>query len=132
MRAALDAYPDDPSGLPDGLAGEGFAQLQRFSESVETKGVEELRAVVREWSRAVDADEALHQAERLRDRRRLDAYPTGTGMVRVEGELDPENGEAILTALQGMVDAELRSSGGNDLRTPSQRRADALGELCRR
>jgi hypothetical protein len=53
-------------------------------------------------------------------------------MVRVEGELDPENGEVVLTALCGMVDAELRTWGGPDRRTPQQRRADALGELCRR
>ncbi|HYT80354.1 MAG TPA: HNH endonuclease signature motif containing protein [Actinomycetota bacterium] len=53
-----------------------------------------------------------------------------TRMVRVEGELDPEGGEAVLTALQAMVDAELRAGGGRDLRTPAQRRADALCELA--
>jgi uncharacterized protein DUF222/HNH endonuclease len=227
LQAVLAAYPDDPSGLADEVATEGFAQLQRFSEALEakrlrwladqdrrasfrkdgylsspawlshrfrvgagaakaqvkvaqalgempevrqsfsagevttsavivlaeakeahpeafasqepalleaaqTKGVEELRAVVREWSRAVDADQALREAERLRDRRRLDICATGSGTVRVEGELDPENGEAVLTALHGLVDAELRASGGRDMRTPTQRRADALGELCRR
>jgi len=32
-------------------------------------------------------------------------------MMRVEGELDPESGEAVTTALQAMVDAGIRSSG---------------------
>jgi hypothetical protein len=227
LQAALDAYPDDPSGLTDKVATAGFAQLQRFSERLEakrlrwladqdrrssyrkdgylsapawlsdrfgvgagaakaqvrvaqaltqmpqvrqafssgevttsavmvlagakeahpeafasqetalleaaqTKGVEELRAVVRDWSTAIDADEASRRGERLRERRRLDVCPTGGGMVGVEGELDPENGELLLTALHGLVDAELRASGGRDIRTPSQRRADGLGELCRR
>ena len=31
-------------------------------------------------------------------------------MMRVEGELDPESGEAVATALQAMVDAGIRSS----------------------
>ena len=44
-------------------------------------------------------------------------------MVWVERELDPEGGEAVLTALQAMVDSELRAGGGRDLRTPAQRRA---------
>src|SRR5204863_5346903 len=54
------------------------------------------------------------------------------GMVRVKGDLDPENGETVLTAIQALVDAELRATGGRDLRSPSQRRADALAELARR
>jgi hypothetical protein len=227
LQDALDGYPDDPSGLAEDVAAEGFAQLQRFSEAIEakrlswladqdrrasyrkdgylstpawlsdrfrvaagaakaqvkvahaldqmkdvkeafsagaitssavivlaeakeahseafaaqvpalleaaqTRGVEELRAVAREWSMALDADQATRQAERLRDRRHLNLCPTSGGMVRVEGELDPENGETILTALHGLIDAELRVSAGHDMRTPTQRRADALGELCRR
>jgi uncharacterized protein DUF222 len=72
------------------------------------------------------------RAEILRARRRLDGCPTPTRMVRVEGELDPEGGEAVLTALQAMVDGDLRATGPTDLRTPAQRRADALCELARR
>jgi hypothetical protein len=50
--------------------------------------------------------------------------------VRVDGELDPETGETLLTALRAIMDAEARS-GADDRRTPAQRRADALGEICR-
>ncbi len=55
------------------------------------------------------------------------------GMVRVDGTLDPETGETVLTALRAVVDAETRgrSKGDVDDRTPAQRRADALGEVCR-
>ena len=52
------------------------------------------------------------------------------GMVRVDGDLDPETGETVLTALGAVMDAEVRS-GAEDGRTPAQRRADALGEVCR-
>jgi len=226
VKAALDAYPEDPSSLTDDQARAGFAQLQRISEMVEakrlrwladqdrrasfrkdgyltaaawladrfrvaagpakrqvqvaqalermpqvrdsfvngevsssavqvlaeahrehpgefavgeeplvdaarTKPVEELRRVVSEWVQAVD-ERSGNQAEILRSRRRLDVCPTSTRMVHVQGELDPEGGEALLTALQAMVDADLRAAGRLDLRTPTQRRADALHELARR
>jgi hypothetical protein len=52
------------------------------------------------------------------------------GMVRLDGDLDPETGETLLSALQAVLDAEARSGAADD-RTPAQRRADALGEICR-
>ena len=52
------------------------------------------------------------------------------GMVRIDGDLDPETGQTVITALRAVQDADLRS--GHDERTAPQRRADALGELCRR
>jgi uncharacterized protein DUF222 len=148
VAQALDAMPSVKSAFHSGGVGasavnvladaheehpEAFAsQEQALLEAAQSRSVEELRAIVREWSLAVDADAAGQQAERLRNRRRLDVWSMSTGMVKVAGELDPENGEALLTALGGVVDAEHRGSGGTDLRTPTQRRADALGELCRR
>jgi hypothetical protein len=64
-------------------------------------------------------------------------------MVRVDGELDPSTGQTVITALRAVEDADVRSGVGNrsgeqhspsaepDARTPAQRRADALGEICR-
>jgi hypothetical protein len=51
-------------------------------------------------------------------------------MIRIDGELDPETGEPVMTALRAIRDAEARS-GGSDPRTTEQRTADALGELTR-
>jgi len=51
-------------------------------------------------------------------------------MVRVDGDLDPEAGETLLTALRAVMDAGSRN-GSDDDRTPPQRRADALHEICR-
>jgi uncharacterized protein DUF222 len=51
--------------------------------------------------------------------------------VRVDGDLDPETGETLLTALRAILDAESRTRWEEDDRTPAQRRADALGEICR-
>ncbi|MGH9052960.1 MAG: DUF222 domain-containing protein, partial [Acidimicrobiia bacterium] len=60
-------------------------------------------------------------------RRRLRTSRTVLGMVRVEGELDPEGGEALLTALRAVTEVP----APREERTAEQRRADALVELCR-
>jgi hypothetical protein len=64
-------------------------------------------------------------------RRRLHASVTFQGMVRLDGDLDPEGGEALLTALGAVMDTESRTRQEPETRTPAQRRADALHELCR-
>ena len=50
-------------------------------------------------------------------------------MVRIAGELDPETGETVITAVKAVTDAGTGVPG--DPRTPAQRRADALGEISR-
>ncbi len=52
--------------------------------------------------------------------RRLHASPTIFGMVRVDGDLDPETGETLLSALRAIMDAEARSPDPTDHRTPSR------------
>ena len=66
--------------------------------------------------------------EQLHDQRHLRVATTFDGAVVVDGLLDPEGGEALLTALAPLTAV----SGPDDARTPGQRRADALVELCRR
>jgi hypothetical protein len=51
-------------------------------------------------------------------------------MVRIDGELDPETGQHLISALRAVMDAEVRSVDVTTA-TPAQRRADALGEICR-
>jgi hypothetical protein len=98
----------------------------------QTRGIEELRRVASDWCRGVALEEPPQQAERLRERRRVDLGVMATGMVKVAGELDPESGEAVITALRALVDSALRSENTTDLRTSTQRRADALAELALR
>jgi hypothetical protein len=63
---------------------------------------------------------AIEGEEALRAERRLHASVTMHGMVRVDGTLDPETGETVLTALRAVVDAETRSRPKDDVddRTP--------------
>lgn len=92
----------------------------------------QLHQAVTHWRQQLDWSQGLRDAERIREQRDLRASTTLLGMVRVEGRLDPENGELVLTALRECLTAERRAKDPEDARSPGQRRADALGEICRR
>jgi len=82
------------------------------------------------WQRLADADGALAEAGRAFERRRLHVSATWGGMVRLDGDLDPESGSVVICALGSL--AEPAALDPEDVRTPQQRRADALVEICRR
>lgn len=90
-----------------------------------------LQRIAAFWREAVEREHTLDGEDKLRARRRLHASVSLLGMVRVDGDLDPETGEPLLTALGAVLDAESRSRREDDVRTPAQRRADALAEICR-
>lgn len=69
----------------------------------------------------VDAECSDFQARYLAVSRTLD------GMVAIDGLLDPVTGEVVMAALHACS----APSGPDDDRTPRQRRADALAEVCR-
>lgn len=82
------------------------------------------------WRRLADTDGYLRDHDKAFRDRCLHASVTWRGTVRVDGHLDPESGATLITALGSLTDpARLDPS---DERTPAQRRADALVEICRR
>jgi uncharacterized protein DUF222/HNH endonuclease len=83
------------------------------------------------WRIRADARRAAEDEDRLHERRRLDVAPALDGMIRVAGELDPESGQTLITAIRAVMDVESRRGTSADVPTPTQRRADALGEVCR-
>lgn len=91
----------------------------------------QLRQVVAYWSQAVDPERSLEDADQAWERRRLYVSTTLGGMVRVDGDLDAETGETLITALRAVQDSDSRDKEPVDRRTPAQRRADVLGEICR-
>jgi hypothetical protein len=104
----------------------------RLLEAARIHQVGDLQRVVASWREACERERGLEGEGRLRERRRLHASVSFLGMVRVDGDLDPETGETLLAALGAVLDAESRSGNTTDEeRTPAQRRADALGEICR-
>ena len=104
---------------------------RQLVDAARIHSMQDLQRVAAYWRQAVEREAALNGEEKLRERRRLHASVSFMGMVRVDGDLDPETGETLLTALRAVLDAESRSGDGLDGRTPAQRRADALGEVCR-
>jgi hypothetical protein len=93
--------------------------------------IAELQRVVAFWRDRAEREREPERQERLHAHRTLHASVTLGGMVRVDGDLDPENGETLLTALRAVLDTDARSRDREDARSPAQRRADALGEICR-
>ena len=100
-------------------------------EAAQIHSMHELHRVVGSWRAHAERERDLRGEDVAHARRRLHASSTYLGMVRVDGDLDVENGEALLTALRAVMDAGVHASGEPDARTPAQRRADALGEICR-
>jgi hypothetical protein len=126
---------------------EAFARSERLLlEGARSLSLEGLRTAVAYWRQAVDSAGAERDAEGRWRRRRLHLSPTAFGMVRIDGDLDPETGETVLTAVRACVDAPRRAgspaastaasptaspAAAEPSLTPAQRRADALGEICR-
>jgi hypothetical protein len=144
---ALEEMPETRRALEEGdlslaaarlLASAREADPEAFqrseSELVEAARIHsmaDLQKVTAFWRQRVERERSLDTDERLRERRRLHASASFLGMVRVDGDLDPETGESLLTALGAVLDSEARSREKQDHRSPAQRRADALGEICR-
>jgi hypothetical protein len=82
---------------------------------------------IRYWCHCADQDAAEEEAARRRERAYLHASPTLDGMVRIDALLDQEDGEAVLTAL----DAATSPPTAHDTRPAANRRAEALGDICR-
>jgi Domain of unknown function (DUF222) len=93
----------------------------------ETASPVELRRKVEEFQAAQEPDSETARAERLYRRRYLNLTPTGDGMTKLDGLLDPESGRVVRNALAHLARAERTDGTG---RTPGQRRADALVDLC--
>jgi hypothetical protein len=91
----------------------------------------DLRSAIAYWRQAADSEQARERARRAYEGRRLHVSPMLDGIVRIDGELDPEAGQTVITALRSVQDAWAKEGDDTDTRTAPQRRADALTELCR-
>jgi hypothetical protein len=111
---------------------EAFGRCQEaLLDAARSLPIAGLRNVIEYWRQAQDMAAAELREVALFERRRLHVSPTLDGMVRLDGDLDPETGEAVASALRAVMDADARTGDRSDARTPSQRRADALGQICR-
>jgi uncharacterized protein DUF222 len=147
MASALEAMPRTREAMASGglscdavrvLASARDAHPAQFQQAeatlvqaASTLPARELSHALAYWRQAQDLKTALEDGERLRGRRNLSVRTVASGMVRVDGDLDPETGETVITALRAVIDTEAKSGTAADGRTQVQKRADALGDLCR-
>lgn len=119
------------------------------------QSVDEFRATVAEWERVENGDPDGARLAARQHRNRTLSWTTGAdGMVRLRGDLAPEAGAMVTGAIRDMADRLWRTEDGRasatdglpaapgpsssgmsravGCRTPVQRNADALEELCRR
>jgi hypothetical protein len=128
-------------GVIDQTRAVRLAEAQRFNpdafteaegylvEAAETVPAGKFRHVVEYWKQAADPTRWESDQQQLVARRFLHVSPTIGGMVRLDGELDPEAGHIVLTALRAHTNPVMRNRA--DARTPAQIRADALVDICR-
>jgi hypothetical protein len=87
-----------------------------------------LRKVTQVLEHCYNPDGTLSDSERARERRHLYLSDSLDGMFYLNGVLDPEGGALVRTALNGLMGPP----HAGDMRSPPQRRADALVELAQR
>jgi hypothetical protein len=100
-------------------------------EAARTLDARDLSRALAHWRQLADAAAAASDEALRQERRRLHVSPTLDRMVRVDGDLDAEGGQVVITALRAEMDARARSGGTGGLAGP-RLRADALIEICRR
>jgi len=109
----------------------GAAQVRK-AESMLLKAAESMDpgqfvGVAKDFEHQVDAESALTEANRAHQRRYLQIGEAMSGLVRIEGQVTPDAGAIIRTAIEPYA----KPSKGDE-RTTGQRMADALLEVCRR
>lgn len=116
------AHPDAYREHEDMLLG--------FAEALELR---HLRRAVTHWSNCADAVAAERSFHEQQEAAYLFVSLTADDMVKIDGLVDKETGEAVLTALDAAMTPVARAHGAtNDLRPAPQRRAEAIGEICSR
>lgn len=109
---------------------EAFANHEEVLGDVATYlDPKDLRIAVRHWEQQVAYPDVATEVAAMRRRRRLSVNQTLDGMWAVSGELDPESGHVVSTAIRAMSNpANLDPDDG---RTHPQRSADAVVDMCR-
>jgi hypothetical protein len=122
----LDAIAPALALLPPECVADLEDTLVDAAVKVRVKDMRDLMTHVRH---RVDPDGATEAAIAAEARAGLSISPVGSdGMVAINGLLNARDGANVLAAIEPLM----TPNGEDDQRTPQQRRAEALGEVCRR
>ena len=95
-------------------------------QAAKTHDPGQFAGITKDLEHRIDPEGALAEANRAYERRYLHLGEPMDGLIRLDGLLDAEGGATLRTALNAFM-----LPGKEDDRTPGQRRADALIEVCR-
>src|SRR5205823_5719099 len=110
VRLLAEARQSNPGIFPESEA--------ILTDAARSLSIPQLQQAVAYWKQAADTRNGGLGDEDLLERRRLHVSRTILGLVRVDGDLEPETGESLITALGAAVDADARSGPDGDSRTP--------------
>jgi hypothetical protein len=122
VRRLMDAHSDAPDQF--GRAEEDLVERARAQEAAA------FTQTVAIWRQNIAHQRARLEEQQQFRRRRLTITETFEGMIHLDADMDRISGETVLTAIGALAGPADRD--GEDGRTPTQRRVDALGEICRR
>lgn len=114
---------DEAVAVPDQFA----AAESELAAIVQDLTVTDTRRALGYWRQMVDGPGTRHAELEEEQMRGISVSPSLDGMVRIDGWMTRLAGQALITAL----DALIPPPGGDDTRTPRQRRHDALEDLAR-
>lgn len=118
LALARDKHPDE------------FTEHETvFADIATYLDTRDLRRALSVWEQRVDFPAALEDAGSAHRRRRFYFNQTYEGMWSAAGDLNPECGHVISTALRSQTD--LANLDRDDHRSMPQRNADALVDVCR-
>lgn len=120
-----------PAGVDAAVVARGEALL---AEEARKADPQRLAMVAKHLLHTLDPDRgkalAVSEAAQVAARELWVTPKSGGGYV-IKGELDPELGASLLSALGPYARPRPSQDGMRDLRTPAQRNADALGDVIR-
>jgi hypothetical protein len=119
----LAAVAAGARGVPAEVLAEHDATLRNLAPHVRPQAMRQAGQAIQA---VYDETAAASDAEHVRSSRRLSLVKTFGDAYHLEGLLEPEAG----ASLSAVLDSLSARTGGDDERTPTQRRADALVELA--
>jgi hypothetical protein len=119
VRLLVSAYETNP---------EQFAEAEdMLVDAARGLSFRDLHRAVEYWRQAADQIEG---PEERYNKRHLHVSPTVFGMVRVDGDLDSETGQCVITALRAVQDADAKTAVGRITGIPASAGRMPLGSCA--
>jgi len=109
--------------------GDEFSDHEAVFADIGTHlSVKDLRRAIDHWEQQINYHDAIHDAHKRDQLRSLYHHQTIEGLWDTRGTFTPEGGHIMRQAVDGICDSQNLDTG--ELRSPAQRRADAVVDIC--